>query len=96
MKKSHLNFYLATLLLLLSCSFLQGQVNSETDENREKVYSSLKEAVLNAGKVYQLDLSSGDLVEFPKEIFKLKNLEYLNLASNQLSTIPAQKKNCAT
>jgi hypothetical protein len=92
MKKSHLNFYLTSLLFVFTFSLLHGQVISDTDKNREKVYNSLKEAVLNADKVYQLDLSSQELNEFPIEIFKLKKLEYLNLGSNNLTSIDPQIK----
>lgn len=60
------------------------------------VVTSLQEAFQNPDAVIKLDLRKCKLKEFPKEIFQLKNLQYLDLSKNNIKEIPeeiAQLKN---
>lgn len=61
----------------------------EIDLKNEPVYRNLSKALRNADKVYKLNLSKENLKEFPEDILKLKELRYLTLDSNLITSIPA-------
>lgn len=52
------------------------------------VFKSLDAALKNPDQVYRLDLSKQKLKEFPKEIFRFKNLNELILDKNKITEIP--------
>ncbi len=84
-------------LFIFLVFFFFSQLNSfgqypsdEINLSDKPVYYSLSKALRNASEVYKLNLSNKDLKEFPEDIFKLKELRYLILDSNKISSIPPQ------
>jgi Leucine-rich repeat (LRR) protein len=73
--------------LFIIIAFFTTAVFAQSDE--EKVYTNLAEAIQNSDKVYKLELIKKRLTAFPIEVFRFKNLKYLNLSSNKLSHIPS-------
>jgi Leucine-rich repeat (LRR) protein len=55
-----------------------------------KAYTSLQEALKNPELVIKLELRKKKLKEFPVEIFKFPNLQYLDLSKNDIKKIPAE------
>lgn len=51
-------------------------------------YISLKEALANPNQVVKLSLRKQGLKEFPEQILKLKNLQYLDLSKNKIESLP--------
>lgn len=51
-------------------------------------YTSLAEALKNPDKVVKLELRKQKLKTFPKDIFKFKNLQWLDLGKNNLKELP--------
>lgn len=56
-------------------------------------FTSLEDAIKNPDQVIKLELRKKKLKVFPKEIFQLKNLQYLDLSKNSITEIPAEIKN---
>lgn len=91
---------LHTLFWILFTLFFHG--NSHAQENNiqamvthDKIFTSVREAMLNPDSVFRLDLSRKKLKVVPQEIFKFKNLYELNLSRNQLESLPADIKQLA-
>lgn len=53
-----------------------------------KEYTDLQEALKTPDSVVKLVLRKKKLKEFPKEIFKFKNLQYLDLSKNSIKELP--------
>ena len=53
-----------------------------------KAYTSLSEALKNPEQVIKLELKRQHYKTFPKDIFKFKNLQYLDLSKNSIKEIP--------
>ncbi|MBX2964096.1 MAG: hypothetical protein KF687_16405 [Cyclobacteriaceae bacterium] len=53
-----------------------------------KNYTTLSEAMINPERVYWLTLRDEGLDQIPVEVFKLKNLKYLDLSRNNINLIP--------
>jgi leucine-rich repeat protein SHOC2 len=53
-------------------------------------YTSIQEALKEPDKVVKLVLRKNKLKVFPPEIFKFKNLQYLDLSKNSIKEIPAE------
>jgi Leucine-rich repeat (LRR) protein len=53
-------------------------------------YTSLEDALKDPDKVIKLELRRKHLKTFPREIFKFKNLQYLDLTKNGIEEIPAE------
>jgi Leucine-rich repeat (LRR) protein len=51
-------------------------------------FTNLADALKDPDKVIKLELRKKKLNEFPKEIFKFKNLQYLDLSKNNIKEIP--------
>lgn len=51
-------------------------------------YTNLKEALEEPERVIKLSLRKQGLKEFPKEVLKLKNLQYLDLSKNKIDNLP--------
>ncbi len=77
-----------SFLLIFILILARVPANSQYDNNKSKVFTSLEEA-LDADKtrVYFLDLKQQELKYFPKEILSFEHLIHLNLAHNQLSNL---------
>ncbi len=77
-------------ITLFSLSFLQvkAQLYSADELDTLTVYSDLNVALKNPDIVYSLDLSKQKLTEFPREIFRFKNLNVLKLNKNKIEQLP--------
>ncbi len=62
-------------------------------EDYEFFYESFLKNIEDISKITQLDLSHKGLKKIPYFVFLLVNLEYLNLANNQIEILPPQIKN---
>lgn len=51
-------------------------------------YTDLKEALKQPDQVIKLSLRKQGLKEFPKDVLKLKNLQYLDLSKNKIESLP--------
>ncbi len=73
----------------------ENQVNqlSENELVDAKVYTSLEEASQNSAQVIKLNLSGQNLTAIPQEIFKMKNLQFLDLSENRIAEIPDEIQN---
>lgn len=54
-----------------------------------KLYTNLKEALLEPDSVVRLSLRRKRYREFPKEVYLFKNLKELDLGSNRITSLPA-------
>lgn len=71
----------ALLFFFSSLSF--AQIN-----DKEKEYTSMREALINPEKVYRLNLSNQDISLSSEQWSQFVNLEYLNLKNDHLKEIP--------
>jgi Leucine-rich repeat (LRR) protein len=55
-----------------------------------KMYTDLKLALEHPDQVIRLSLRKQKLKEFPKEILRFKNLQYLDLSKNNLKELPPE------
>ena len=53
-------------------------------------FTNLEDALKDPDKVIKLELRRKHLKTFPREIFKFKNLQYLDLTKNGIEEIPAE------
>jgi len=78
----------ALMLLTTSLAPAMAQLLDSAQLSKVKVHYSLEEALKDPDSVYILVLRRAKLTEFPKEIFKFKNLQELDLSKNKLQVIP--------
>lgn len=90
MPKSYLAKNISLIFFLLYSLLSNAQLLSDSELERQTVYTSINEAVKNPGKVYKLDLSKKKLRKIPIEVFSLYNLQELNLSKNKLESIPSE------
>lgn len=78
------------LLILLSFA-LQGraQLLDSLTLDTMTAFTTLEEAMKYPDKVIKLELRKEKLTEFPEEILKFRNLQYLDLTKNRLTEIPS-------
>lgn len=94
--KIHLLPIITIPALLFSLSILRSQAQNDMLDTsgisikEQPYYYSLRKALHHSKKVYKLNLANNSLKEFPMDILKLKELRFLILDSNQISTIPSQ------
>lgn len=55
--------------------------------NHQKIYNNINSLPKNLDSVYRLDLSEQQLTTIPEIVFKLTNLQELNLSQNNLSNL---------
>ncbi len=63
---------------------------------KEKVYMDMAEALKEPAKVKVLFLTYRDYTEFPSEVFRFPNLEYLSLEGNHIQFLPDSFSNIKT
>jgi len=74
-------FFIATLILL-SCS-TQAQ-------KKDKLYTSIEQALAEPAKATMLSLKGQNLKTLPASIEKLSNIEVLDLSYNSFTTVPSE------
>jgi Leucine-rich repeat (LRR) protein len=80
-------------LLLLTAggkAFAQDELLDSLTLDTLTAYTDLEEALKNPDKVIKLELRRKKYKTFPPEIFKFKNLQYLDLSKNSISVIPPE------
>jgi len=81
-------------IALLLLAFLPPKVSAQTQLldsltlDTLTAYTSIADAMKDPDKVIKLELRRKRLKEFPKEIFRFKNLQYLDLSKNNIKEIP--------
>jgi len=92
-KNMRFQFYKIVVIFFLFCGRLfsqegGGELLDSTQLEEAYTYMDLKEALEHPDMVIRLELRKQKLKDFPKEIFKFKNLQYLDLSKNQLKELP--------
>lgn len=66
-----------------------GDIEAQNIDNQllRSEYTSIEEALKGPEKVIRLNLSNQPLTEFPKGLSKFKNLEYLSLRNDHLTSL---------
>lgn len=76
------------LIILTSCNKKQEEkIMSLNQLQNEKVYKNLDSLPKKLELVYRVDLSQNNLKKIPKIIFKLHNLQELNISQNHLTEL---------
>ena len=81
------------LLVLLGCFGLRAPAQRLLDSltlDTLTAYTSIEEAMKDPDKVIKLELRKKKLKAFPPEIFRFKNLQYLDLSKNSIRELPPQ------
>jgi len=81
-------FTIVLSLTFSGFSFAQNTLLDSVSLALYNEYTDLKEALKQPDQVLKLSLRKQGLKEFPKEVFKLKNLQYLDLSKNKLEGLP--------
>jgi len=77
------------VLAILICSFqAKAQLLDSTELAHLPEVTDLDSALMNPDKVIKLVLRKKHLKKFPEEIYKLKNLQYLDISKNSIKEIP--------
>jgi Leucine-rich repeat (LRR) protein len=69
-------------------SLAQSQLLDSITLANYQEYTDLTEALKNPETVIKLSLRKKKFKEFPKELYKFKNLQYLDLSKNSIKTLP--------
>jgi Leucine-rich repeat (LRR) protein len=91
-KNNSLPFSLFLLLFVTFTpkSFSQSTLLDSLTLDTLAPFTSIVEAMKSPEKVIKLELRKKKLKEFPKEIFQMKNLQYLDLSKNNITEVPAE------
>lgn len=81
-----LQFVFISLFFFSHNSF--GQLLDSMALENTEAYTSIEEAMKNPEKVIKLNLRKCKLKEFPKEILRFTNLQYLDISKNSIREIP--------
>ena len=76
------------LVLFLTVFTGSAQVISANELDTVTIYTDLREALKSPENIYALDLSKQKLNEFPRDLFKLTNLNILILKKNKIAVVP--------
>lgn len=77
-----------TIILMMTSVCAMAQRVAYESLDTVAVFKSLHEATPNQDQVIRLDLSKQRFLEFPEEIFTMKNLQELKLNKCRLTTLP--------
>lgn len=80
-------FYLLFFVLFANQSTAQSELLSPEELEKAAWFYDLDEALEHPEKVYNLSLTWMKLKEFPEGIFKLTNLQHLDLMDNEIRSI---------
>lgn len=83
--KNRILIYILGVVILFQFGKSYGQ--SADGQLLKKEYTSIEEALKDPQKVIRLNLSNQSLSEFPKGLSKFKNLEYLSLRNDHLTSL---------
>jgi Leucine-rich repeat (LRR) protein len=70
-----------------------AQLLDSAELQKQKVFQSLEEALINPSIVYRLNLSKQGMHSIPDNVFKLINLQELNLSRNKIQNVPVEITN---
>lgn len=85
--KNQLTKIFLFLILLTSCNKKQEKILTLNELQNQKVYRQLDSLPKNLELVYRVDLSENNLNTIPKIIFKMPNLQELNVSQNYLTEL---------
>ena len=80
--------YCVLLFLLFSCSRIHAQLLDSLTLDTMNAYTSLEEAMRHPEKVIKLELKREKLKQFPLQVLKFTNLQYLDLSKNKIKELP--------
>ena len=90
-KNMRFRFYKILVIIFVFCGKLCAQEKELLDSAQlaeAYTYMDLKEALEHPEMVIKLELRKQKLKTFPTEIYKFKNLQYLDISKNQLKELP--------
>lgn len=76
------------LLLIPGTFWAQEPLLDSVELALHQEYTSLEAAIANPNNVIKLTLRKQKFKEFPKELFAMKNLQYLDLGKNSIRELP--------
>jgi len=84
------------MIALFSCSRKKNSIQDNklyplSELSQLRVYRDIKSLPNNLDSVYRLDLSESNLTQLPEILFKLSNLQELNISQNQISDLKGIK-----
>jgi Leucine-rich repeat (LRR) protein len=85
--------YQISCFILVNCFLISGKTcfgQSVDSPQIDKEYTVLSEALKEPDKVFRLNLSNQTFDDFTIGLSKFKNLKYLSLRNDHLTTIPAE------
>ena len=80
--------YLFLFLFINTELFAQVELLDSLALDATEEYSDLAEALKDPDKVIKLSLRKKKFKEFPRQLYKFKNLQYLDLSKNSIKELP--------
>ncbi|PKP36096.1 MAG: hypothetical protein CVT98_09180 [Bacteroidetes bacterium HGW-Bacteroidetes-15] len=74
--------------IFLFATIVNAQLLDSLSLEEKYEYTSLEEALKNPKDVYKLNLKRKKIIDLPKEIYQLSNLQILILRNNKITDIP--------
>tara|TARA_Y100000589_G_scaffold262387_1_gene252661 strand:- start:286 stop:882 length:597 start_codon:yes stop_codon:yes gene_type:complete len=84
---------LVVFFLFVSLNTFSQKLYSDSAYKRVVPYNNLFDAISDTGSVIKLILKKKKLLSFPREIFNMIELEYLDLSKNKIDSIPEEIEN---
>jgi Leucine-rich repeat (LRR) protein len=81
---------LCCLCILFQTHFVQAQLLDSIALSKTEEYTNLDSALKHPEQVIKLVLKKQHLKSFPKEIARLKNLQYLDISKNTIEELPEE------
>jgi len=67
-----------------------GPLLNDTELEAQPLFTDIGAALADPGTVYKLSLVDSRIKEVPAEVFRLVNLQYLNLGENKIKVLPEE------
>src|SRR5947208_942568 len=80
--------YLLVILFFITSFVTKAQLLDSLALAAYQEYTDLAEALKEPEKVIKIILRKKKLKEFPRELYKFKNLQYLDLSKNSIKELP--------